>query len=492
LAFVLVDDPNNEADLETGFGAVLSPFQIGTYQVTAAQYSVFLNAVTPTENRYGLYDERMGSDPDVACITYNPNELPHYKPIPGREDLPITYVNLFCAVRFCNWMSHGSPSIDSENLTQDQIAAITETGSYRIHTDQVGRETINQWIEATANAPFFIPNEDQWYKAAYYQNEKGKIMTYDPDDPIPSVQNEGSFKYWNYPTQSMSAPFNSPSSYADNVVATYYNHEVSSFWGPDYTTDIWSYWNSTYLHSGVYLTPVGKFIDSPGPYGTFDMGGNVNEWIFSDDAGASPDQALCVIRGGSWQSTSVDLNRKTRYFIPATTRNSTTGFRIACQSPSKISLLNLSAAKDNLTSDVIQNAITGNQTYAMIGEVALCFLTQEACEMALVYHGAEEGYLLRDYLLKMTPTGALLSLADWALFGPTSAIHYALQWGISMGFDALGLAAIDILGKEEAARLATEYGFSTIVHFYEGLHESVDDAFRKMRSPETPVETAVP
>jgi len=76
--------------------------------------------------------------------------------------------------------------------------------------------------------------------------------------------------------------------------------------------------------------------------------------------------------------------------------------------------------------------------------------------------------------------------------GPTSAIHYALQWGISMGFDALGLAAIDILGKEEAARLATEYGFSTIVHFYEGLHESVDDAFRKMRSPETPVETAVP
>jgi len=83
LTFVLVDDPNNEADSETGFGTVATNFQMGTYQVTAAQYSLFLNAVTPTENRYGLYDERMTSDPDVACINYDPNTEPHYKPIPG-------------------------------------------------------------------------------------------------------------------------------------------------------------------------------------------------------------------------------------------------------------------------------------------------------------------------------------------------------------------------------------------------------------------------
>ena len=485
LCFVLVDDPNNEVDSETGLGAVSDNFQIGTYQITAAQYALFLNAVTPTENRYGLYDEGMTSDPDVACITYDPTQVQHYKAMPGRENFPITYVDLFCAVRFCNWMSHGCPVIDAtKEFAPNKLESITETGAYKIHCNQDSGGIITPWIEATANAPFFIPNEDQWYKAAYYHHDTGKIITYDPEDPIPSAQNQVSLKYWNYSTQSMNAPLNSPAEFAENIVANYFNHEVSSFLGPDYTTNVWSYWNSSYLHSGAYLTPVGTFSNSPGPYGTFDMAGNVNELIFSNNAGAHPDQPLCVIRGGSWQSTSADLNRQTRHLIAATTKNNTTGFRIACQDSPTAALSTGIEKNDDLTSDVIQNAIAGNQTYQMIGEVVLCFITQEACEMALVYQGAVEGCLLRDYLLKMAPTGLLLSYIDWALFGSASAIKYAAQWGISMGLDSIGLAVIDTLGKEEAAKLAGKYGLQTAVDFYEHLHDSVDRGLHGMRGVE--------
>lgn len=480
LAFVLVDDPNNEADAETGFGAVSNNFQIGTHQITAAQYAVFLNAISQTENRYGLYDERMTSDPDVACITYNPTEVPHYKPMPGREDLPITYVDLFCAVRFCNWMSHGCPLLDLSALTPKEISAITETGAYTIYDDQDSQGTLTQLIEETANPPFFIPNEDQWYKAAYYHHDTGPIITYDPEDPIPSVQNQPSFKYWNYPTQSMDAPLNSPPEFADDVVANYFNHEVSSWWGPDYTTDTWSYWNSSYLHSGAYLTPVGTFSYSPGPYGTFDMAGNVNEWIFSDDAGSHPDQPLCPIRGGSWQSPFMDLNRQTRHLVAATTKNSTTGFRIACQDAPAGAL----SKCDDLTSAIIQNAIAENKTYEIMGEAAFFFVLQEAFEMALIYEGAADGYLLREYLLKMTPIGLLGTITEWAFFGHATAITYAAQWAIHMTLDAIGLAAIDHIGIEATAELARQYGLEAAVDFYEGLHDIVHHHLNWIRGVE--------
>ncbi len=509
LQFSLVDDPNNEADSETGFGGVTNNFQISTYQTTAAQYALFLNAVTPTGNRYELYDDRMASDPDVACITYNPDELPHYKPIPGREDLPITYVDLCCAVRFCNWMSHGCPSIDPTAGITIFTESITETGAYTIHSNQDSLGMITSQIEEMPNAPVFIPNENQWYKAAYYHHDTGKIITYDPDDPIVSVQNQGSFKYWNYPTQSMSAPLNSPSDfYNANVIANYYDPKVSSWWGPDYTTDTYSYWGVC-SHSGVYLTGVGTFSNSPGPYGTFDMAGNVNEWIFSEDAVTNPEQVLCPIRGGSWQSTSVDLNRQTRHLVTATTKNNTTGFRIACQAPPTAI-----GKSDDLTSDIIQNAIAGNETYEMIGETAFFFFLQEACEMAFVYKGTKIGELLSAYVAKIGIAGILGTIAEALLFGPQAAITFAAQWGIHMGLDCIGLATIDYIGKSvalesaeieglsadkieelkqakatsEAKAAASKYGLGEAVAFYEHLHHLVDTIFTSMGYGEVPQE----
>src|SRR6516162_1456613 len=60
LQFVPVSDPGNVPD-STGFGSVPYTYQMGTYDVTLAQYTAFLNAVATTDT-YGLYNNFMGID----------------------------------------------------------------------------------------------------------------------------------------------------------------------------------------------------------------------------------------------------------------------------------------------------------------------------------------------------------------------------------------------------------------------------------------------
>ncbi len=94
-------------------------------------------------------------------------------------------------------------------------------------------------VTRNANATIFIPSEDEWYKAAYYKS---------------GGENAG---YWLYPTQSNSTPSNLLSATGTNNA---------------------NYDETAYTDSVNFLTPVGAFADSPGPYGTFDMGGDVSQW----------------------------------------------------------------------------------------------------------------------------------------------------------------------------------------------------------------------
>ena len=71
---VRVGNPGNAPDTEimnddtTGYGAVEYDYRIGTYEVTAGQYTEFLNAVA-AEDTYELYDPDMalGDNPAFCC-----------------------------------------------------------------------------------------------------------------------------------------------------------------------------------------------------------------------------------------------------------------------------------------------------------------------------------------------------------------------------------------------------------------------------------------
>src|SRR5208283_6006968 len=59
IPLVTVGDPGNVADPATGYGSVGYVYQMGEYDVTIGQYTVFLNSVATTSDPYGLYNANM-------------------------------------------------------------------------------------------------------------------------------------------------------------------------------------------------------------------------------------------------------------------------------------------------------------------------------------------------------------------------------------------------------------------------------------------------
>ena len=172
---VPVGNAGNAAD-STGYGSVAHNFNIGTYEVTIGQYTDFLNSVAATDT-YSLYNASMATDLNVAGISRSgPSGLYTYAVINNSGDSgnrPITFVSWFDAARFANWMNNGAT-----------VGASTETGAYTLNGATTGIITKN------AGATWWIPSEDEWYKAAYYKG---------------GGTNAG---YWLYPTESDSAPGN--------------------------------------------------------------------------------------------------------------------------------------------------------------------------------------------------------------------------------------------------------------------------------------------
>src|SRR6185369_5695542 len=144
----------------------------------------------------------------------------------------VNYVGFWNAARFANWLDNGQP-------TGAQGPGTTEGGAYH----DIGNQTL---FGRNAGAAFFIPTEDEWYKAAYHDKAAGLAAS-----------------YFDYPTGTNSDPGNdtTETTNAGNNVNTVINFPGD--WAIGFP----------YLR-----TVVGEFELSDSPYGTFDQGGNVYEW----------------------------------------------------------------------------------------------------------------------------------------------------------------------------------------------------------------------
>ncbi len=198
----------------------------------------------------------------------------------GFEDKPVTFVSFWDATRFTNWLNNGQGNAD------------TETGSYTLTSGGISANTVTR----NGGANWVVSSENEWYKAAYYDPNKG---------------GPGVGGYWLHATKSDTLGQNNP--FTDANGANYHN-------GADFA-------NGGY--SGPGTTDVGAYTNAFSFYGTFDQGGNLLEWneeiLFGTSRG---------LQGGAWNWGEFGLRSSFRFSLDATDDESNDiGFRVASLAP---------------------------------------------------------------------------------------------------------------------------------------------------------------
>ena len=237
-------------DGTTGYGSVGYAYRIGTYDVTAAQWA----AVYAADPNVGSTQYWSGSQP-AAGMSWNQ------------------------AAMFCNWLTTGNAL----------------SGYYSISGGIATPNALSHDAYAAAyGTTYFIPTENEWYKAAYYS---GSGST-----------------YYTYATGSNSVP---TAVYSGTAAGT-----------------------AVFVGNGVSPTAPANVDQAGGlsPYGTMGMDGNVYQWNEALVNGS--DRCL---RGGSFSDDSVSLVSSFRaYGNPAVEDYDDyyLGFRVAeVPEPGSITLL---------------------------------------------------------------------------------------------------------------------------------------------------------
>ncbi len=217
MEMVTVGNAGNEASqwFYWPIGAVDHEYRMGKFEVTAGQYTEFLNAVAASDT-YGLYDSRMWDDPLGCKIQRTDTPGGHeYAVAADLANRPVNFVSWADAARFCNWLTNGQ-------IAGGQDATTTEDGSYFLNGAN-SHEALTAVTRKTS-ARYVIPTSDEWYKAAYHAN----------DGPSGS--------YWQYPIASFDI----------SPTQANYNGVVG------HPTDVGAY-------------------PYPSAYGTYDQGANIGE-----------------------------------------------------------------------------------------------------------------------------------------------------------------------------------------------------------------------
>jgi formylglycine-generating enzyme required for sulfatase activity len=241
--FVTIGNAGNAADTQvmndgtTGYGAVSYGYRIGKYEVTNAQWNTFVSAAgAPTGNPSDAYD-------NSAYFT-------------GAQQ-PTNMVSWYEAAQFCDYLTSGDKSkgvyqFSGNNANPGYFQGINRDAATAVY-----------------GTTYFLPTEDEWYKAAYYTGSGYSLYANGTNTaPIPGVQSN-------------------------------YNYAIGAPWNIN---------NGTVEQNG-----------------TFDMMGNVWEWNETLLYG------ICRgVRGGSCTYTDVyDLASSTRGTLDPGTEYGNFGFRVA-------------------------------------------------------------------------------------------------------------------------------------------------------------------
>ena len=192
---------------------------------------------------------------------------------------PVANVSWYQAAAFVNYLNTSTGHSVAYNLNAGATALTLWTPA------DAGYDASN--LYRNSNAYYFLPSDNEYYKAAYY----------DPTKP-------GGAGYWLYATGS-------------NAIPT----AVASGTAPG---------------TAVYGQPSGQgpaavnLAGGLSPYGTLGQSGNVYEWEESsfDRVNDAPTEAR-ALRGGFWSTSETNLRSSFRLITTPNVKGSNIGFRVA-------------------------------------------------------------------------------------------------------------------------------------------------------------------
>lgn len=270
--FVLVGNAGNSPDGGAGGGSFSSPYGGVSYSYRMGATEIQQDWITRATSS-GMTNVTSG---------------------PWAGNQPAATATWFEAAAFVNWLNTSTGHQAAYDLTWD------------------GTEwTMNLWDGAQAwqsggenlyrhkDAYYFLPSEDEWYKAAYHKN-----------DGVTA-------NYWDYATSSNTTP----TAVAGGTLS------------------------GTAVYDGLVVAPAA--VNSTGglsPYGTIGQNGNLFEW--TESAFTGPNNSVNeprAYRGGSFDSGAEALDSSARFFTSPSSEFDSLGFRIASiPEPAATGLLALS------------------------------------------------------------------------------------------------------------------------------------------------------
>ena len=247
MEFVKVSGANNCPD-RNGRGCVPYEYEIAKCAISNEDWCGFLNAVGEKAVELGLWHKDMETGVLGGIVHSLPSGKDSAFPLrfaakAGWEKRPVTYVTYTGVMRYCNWLMTGD----------------TEKGAYDLTVMPPRR---------LEGAKYFLPTDDEWYKAAYYDCLIARLGDW--------VIGKGG--YWKYPTRSDEIP----------------TQDQANFERGD----------ALAVGAPYYLADVDAYADSPSPCGALQMGGNA--WEFLEDCFQNPFGNK--LRGGSFGYTETGLS----------------------------------------------------------------------------------------------------------------------------------------------------------------------------------------
>jgi len=261
--FVNIGNAGNAADTTT-YGAV-------PYEYRASIYEISQDAITKA-TASGMAN--------VTAGAWTGNQ-------------PAATINWYEAAAFVNFLNTNSGKTAAYNLT------FSGSWSMALWSSEQAWTAGGTNLYRNKNTFYFLPSENEWYKAAYY--------------------NAAGSNYFLYPTASSSVP--TPVASGTNAGSAVYDSVAS----------------------------VPAIVDSAGglsPYGTMGQGGNVFEWTESAFAGTNSSSSEGrAIRGGYWSGPGLSLRSSYRLLNDPTVEFNGSGFRVASvPEPSTYALLLMAGA----------------------------------------------------------------------------------------------------------------------------------------------------